>query len=164
MHSAGRLRRLACPNIPMNMNLELVFSAAGVLAMAGWLMLLASPLSPKWSDVIAGRMIPALLSVGYVALAIFSASTTEGGYGSLQDVLTLFSHEEAMLALWVHVLVFDLLMGAWICRTARREELTFGLVIPSLLLTFLFGPAGYLTFSGLRFWARAASKKAEFAV
>ncbi len=137
------------------MNLELCFSVAGVLAMAGWLTLLVSPLTPKWSDNIAGRFVPALLSVGYVIIAVFLSRGAEGGFGSLGEIVELFSHEEALLALWVHVLAFDLLIGAWICRTARLEDLNFWLVIPCLLLTFLFGPAGFLAFSLLRFLARA---------
>ncbi|MCF6234348.1 MAG: DUF4281 domain-containing protein [Rhodobacteraceae bacterium] len=50
----------------------------------------------------------------------------------------------------MHFLAFDLLVGAWICRTARREGVTFWLVIPCLPLTFLFGPAGFLAFALVR--------------
>ena len=142
------------------MNLEFFFSVAGLLAMAGWLMLLASPLLPKWSDNIAGRFVPILLSVGYVVLAVFFSPAADGGFGNLKDLLLLFSQEEAMLAMWIHVLAFDLLIGAWICRTARRENLNFWLIVPCLVFTFLFGPAGFLAFSLLRKFApaRAASK------
>lgn len=132
------------------MDLELLFSLAGVLAMAGWVILLASPLIPQWSDRIAGIIIPLLLSAGYVALIIFSASSEGGGFGSLAQVMVLFSQPNAMLAGWIHFLAFDLLIGAWICRTARRDGVRFWLVIPSLPLTFLFGPAGFLVFSVLR--------------
>ncbi|WP_297767503.1 hypothetical protein [uncultured Roseovarius sp.] len=36
------------------MNYELIFSLAGILAMAGWVSLLLSPLMPIWSERIAG--------------------------------------------------------------------------------------------------------------
>lgn len=132
------------------MDLELLFSIAGVLAMAGWATLLASPLIPLWSDRIAGMIIPLMLSAGYVVLIVFLPSTGEGGFGSLAEVVTLFSHPNAMLAGWIHYLAFDLLIGAWICRTARRDGMRFGLVIACLPLTFLFGPAGFVAFSVLR--------------
>lgn len=136
------------------MNLELLFSLAGVLAMAGWVTLLASPLIPLWSDRIAGFIIPLLLSAGYVVLVVLFPSEGFGGFGSLTEVMALFSHPNAMLAGWVHFLAFDLLIGAWICRAARRDGVRFWLVVPCLPLTFLFGPAGFLAFSLLRFVGR----------
>jgi hypothetical protein len=137
-----------------NMYFELLFSVAGILAMAGWLILLASPLFPRWSDRIAGGFIPLLLSTGYVVLAVFSPSDGDGGFSSLDAVMTLFSHPSAMLAGWIHYLAFDLLIGAWICQTARHSVLTFWVVAPCLPLTFLFGPGGFIAFSIVRTIAR----------
>lgn len=131
-------------------NLELLFSLAGLLAMGGWLLLLLSPLTPVWSDRIAGLVIPALLSTGYVALVVLLPSEGEGGFGSLADVTNLFANENAMLAGWVHFLAFDLFVGAWICRTARREGIRFWFIVPCLPLTFLYGPAGYLAYVTVR--------------
>ena len=132
------------------MNLELVFSVSGVLSMAGWLLLLAFPLIPKWSNRIAGLIIPLVLSAGYIALVVLFSSGAEGGYGSLADVSTLFSRPEALLAAWVHFLAFDLLIGNWMCKTARAENIKYYLVLPCLPLTFLFGPAGFILFSLVR--------------
>lgn len=132
------------------MNLELVFSVSGVLSMAGWLLLLAFPLIPEWSNRIAGLIIPLVLSAGYIALVVLFSSGAEGGYGSLADVSTLFSRPEALLAAWVHFLAFDLLIGNWMCKTARAENIKYYLVLPCLPLTFLFGPAGFVLFSLVR--------------
>jgi hypothetical protein len=137
------------------MNLETLFSVAGVLAMAGWLVLFASPLIPHWSDRISGYIIPLLLSVGYVTLILVFPSEGDGGFGSLAEVMDLFSNPNAMMAGWVHFLAFELLIGAWRCRTARRDGMRFWLVAPCLPLTFLFGPAGFLTFSTVRILGRA---------
>jgi hypothetical protein len=138
-----------------DMNLETLFSVAGVLAMAGWLVLFASPLIPHWSDRISGYIIPLLLSVGYVTLILVFPSVGDGGFGSLAEVMDLFSNPNAMMAGWVHFLAFDLLIGTWICRTARRDGMRFWLVAPCLPLTFLFGPAGFLIFSTVRILGRA---------
>ena len=62
----------------------------------------------------------------------------------------LFDSPGVALAGWVHYLAFDLLVGAWIVRTARSEGVAHLLVLPCLALTFLFGPAGFLAFNGLR--------------
>jgi len=128
------------------MNLELVFSAAGLLTMTGWLLLIASPLIPEWSDRIAGLIIPSILSVGYIALALLFSSD-DGGYGSLAEVAILFSTPGVLLAGWIHYLAFDLVIGAWMCRTARDEGINFYRVLPCLPITFLFGPAGFLLFT-----------------
>ncbi len=136
------------------LNFELVFSLAGVLAMGGWLVLLLSPLMPIWSDRIAGLFIPVLLSGGYLILLVFYPSNDAGGFGSFAEVTALFSNQNALLAGWVHFLAFDLLIGAWVCRIARRERIRFWIVVPCLPLTFMFGPAGYLLFSAVRFIAK----------
>lgn len=131
------------------MTFEIWFSIAGVIAMLGWLLLLLSPLIPHWSDRIAGTFLPLILSVGYFVLLV-SPSSDAGGFGTLADVMVLFSYEKAALAAWVHFLAFDLLIGALICRTARTEGVRFWMVVPCLPLTFLFGPAGWLLFQAVR--------------
>ncbi len=143
----------------VDMDLETLFSIAGLLAMGGWLTLLASPLTQKWSQRIGGQLVPLALSFGYVALSLGFASGAEGGFGTLAEVGKLFSRPEALLAGWVHFLAFDLLIGAWICRTAKDERVPFLLVIPCLFLTFLLGPAGFLACSGLRIAVQATGKR-----
>lgn len=132
------------------MDFETSFSIAGIVAMIGWLSLLISPLLPKWSDWIAGTIMPMILSLGYVILLIMPSSGSGGGFGSLADVMVLFSYEQAALAGWVHFLAFDLVIGAWVCRTARAEGVSFWLVAPCLPVIFLFGPAGLLAFQAVR--------------
>ncbi len=131
------------------MNFEIFFSIAGIVAMMGWLLLLASPLIPTWSDRIAGTIPPIVLSLGYVALLVMP-SVGGGGFGTLADVMELFSSQQAALAGWVHFLAFDLFIGAWVCRTARAEGVRFWFVAPCLPLIFLFGPAGFLAFQVMR--------------
>ncbi len=129
---------------------DAIFRAAGMAAMAGWLALLLSWAIPVWADRIAGMILPALLSVAYAGLVLGYWSRAEGGFGSLDEVMALFTGREIALAGWLHYLAFDLFVGAWEVRTARREGIAFLLVVPCLVLTFLFGPAGFLAFAGLR--------------
>lgn len=132
------------------MDYETLFSIAGLIAMIGWLCLLASPLIPKWADRIAGTVLPIVLSVGYVVLLGIPSSSSAGGFGTLADVMVLFSYEQAALAGWVHFLAFDLFIGAWVCRCARAEGVSFWFVAPCLPVVFLFGPAGLLAFQAIR--------------
>ncbi|MGS4884423.1 ABA4-like family protein [Roseibium sp. MB-4] len=130
------------------MDYETVFSGVSSLAMLGWVLLLISPLIPKWSDRISGYAIPALLAVSYVAIVGFFP-VSEGGYGSFSAVVQLFSNPNAVMAGWIHFLAFDLFVGAWMCRSARAKNMSFLLVLPCLPVTFMFGPAGFLMFVAL---------------
>lgn len=118
--------------------------------MIGWLILFFSPLFPVWSDRIAGIILPILLSLAYVGLLVASTSESNGGFGTLAEVMDLFSYEQAALMGWIHFLAFDLFIGAWVCRKARSEGMRFWLVILCLPLIFIFGPAGFVAFQATR--------------
>src|SRR5215211_2262660 len=125
------------------MDVNLLFAYANLLALAGWALLLASPLIPTLADRLAGFALPLLLSVAYAGLVLAFWTRAEGGFGSLDDVARLFRTPQLLLAGWLHYLAFDLFVGAWEVRTARRDGIPFPFIIPCLALTFLFGPAGY---------------------
>jgi len=139
------------------MSFETAFSLASLLAIAGWLSLLASPWVPIWSDRIAGLYVPVALSVGYLILVLIP-SAQSGGFETLASVMELFSHEQAMLAGWVHYLAFDLIIGALICRSARTQGISFWFVLPCLPLVFLLGPVGFLAFLGVRMVHKATKR------
>lgn len=128
-----------------------LFQTANMIAIGGWMVLLASPFIGNWADRISGLAIPLLLSIGYTALVLVYWSGASGGFDSLANVELLFQTREVLLAGWVHYLAFDLFVGAFEVRTARHEAIPFLLVIPCLILTFLFGPVGFLLFCALRF-------------
>ena len=73
---------------------------------------------------------------------------SEGGFSSLAGVRTLFDNPWALLAGWTHYLAFDLFIGGWEVRDAQRRGIPHLLVVPALVLTFLFGPAGLAALSG----------------
>lgn len=133
------------------MDTGMIFSAGSTLAMAGWIVLLASPIAPRAADAIAASVIPLLLSVAYAGLILAFWTSGQGGFDSLDNVALLFETRELLLAGWLHYLAFDLFVGAWIVRTARETSMPFWMVVPCLPATFLFGPVGYLAFAMIRF-------------
>ena len=133
---------------------DLMFQIANPVALIGWLTLALSPLSPRITQMIAGLAIPLLLAVLYSGLILAHWSTAPGGFGSLAQVMALFTSPPVALAGWVHYLAFDMLIGAWIARSAARDGIAHLLVLPCLALTFLFGPIGFLAFTTLRALAR----------
>jgi hypothetical protein len=136
-------------------NPETLFAVANPLALAGWVALALSPVAPRLADGVAGVGIPLLLSLAYAALILAFWAGAEGGFDSLPNVMRLFTRPEIALAGWLHYLAFDLFIGAWEVRVARREAIPHLLVLPCLVLTFLFGPVGLLLFLGLRLARRS---------
>jgi hypothetical protein len=137
----------------MDANLpDTVFRAAGAVAALGWLALALSPGSARWAPVvrrITGRLLPLGLALVYVVL-IGAYWTSDGGFGSLADVQRLFAVPGLLVAGWLHYLAFDLFVGSWIAERAAALRMPHAIVVPLLLLTFLFGPAGLLAYAALR--------------
>jgi hypothetical protein len=131
--------------------MESLFSACSTAALLGWVLL---AVAPRWkaTGVLAGVVLPAGLSLVYLTLIALNLPGARGGFGSLADVATLFEQPALLLAGWIHYLAFDLFIGAWEVRDARRHGVAHLLVIPCLLLTFLLGPVGLLAYLGLRSW------------
>lgn len=128
-----------------------LFQLANPLVLVGWLVLLAAPLAPTVAQTISAAAIPLLLGLAYSGLMLALWWQAPGGFGSLAEVQVLFTHPHIAVAGWVHYLAFDLFIGAWEVRTARAESIPHWMVVPCLILTFLFGPAGLLAFAVLRF-------------
>lgn len=136
-----------------------VFGIANTLAALAWLLLLLSPPGRRWTPGVwrlTGRVLPLVFGLLYITLLAVHWRG-EGGFGSLAEVQALFDVPGALVAGWVHYLAFDLFVGTWIAQRAAALKLPHWQVVPVLLLTFLFGPAGWLAFVGLRALRRPSS-------
>jgi hypothetical protein len=132
------------------MSLEKIFSLCGMLATVGWLLLVFLPRWKWTARLVCPGLIPLLLALIYLWLVATTFGRTPGGFGSLADVSLLFQNPRALLAGWIHYLAFDLFIGSWEVRDAQRVGLHHLLVVPCLVLTFLFGPVGLLLYFALR--------------
>ena len=132
------------------MSPEKLFSLCGALVLPGWLLLVFLP-RRKWAArLVCPVVIPLLLALVYLWLVATTFGRTPGGFGSLAEVSLLFQNPRALLAGWIHYLAFDLFVGSWEVRDAQRAGVHHLLVVPCLVLTFLFGPAGLLLYFALR--------------
>jgi len=138
------------------MSPDVLFSLASSMALLGWLGLAVSPFAPSSARAVSGFVVPGLLATLYSVLIASAWSGSTGGFGSLTEVAQLFSNRWLLLAGWIHYLAFDLLVGAWEVNDARRHGVPHALVLPCLGLTFLFGPAGWLLYQGIRRAYRAS--------
>ncbi len=132
---------------------EVLFGLAGGLMLPLWLFLIASLWLQRLqapADWIAFVGLPVLFGLLYLLLMGPHVPFEEGGFGSLAEVRALFAHDERLLAGWLHFLVFDYFVGAWIARDQRSEPVHALLIVPCLLLCFLAGPVGLLLYLLLR--------------
>lgn len=131
---------------------ETIFSVANLIALLGWLLLIFVPHRKITGVVIHQGVLMALLGAAYVVFIVQGMSSGSGGdFSSIAGVRQLFATDAALLAGWLHYLAFDLFVGAWITRDARRQGIPHWAIVLPLLLTFMLGPAGFLVYFILRF-------------
>lgn len=128
---------------------QLLFGISSKIALLGWVGLVFGGRVRVVLRTIAFG-IPAAISLVYAFAIIGHWHERTGGFGSLSQLHDLFQNPWLLLAGWVHYLAFDLLVGAWECADAQERQISHFLVVPCLLLTFLFGPIGFLLYLSLR--------------
>ncbi|HEV3298434.1 MAG TPA: ABA4-like family protein [Planctomycetaceae bacterium] len=141
-----------------------LFSLAGI-ATLGWVLLI---LLPRWW--VTRRMaelevfpiyLAILYLVGVVPLVVASGPGIIRDFGNADGVANLLARRDVALIAWIHILVFDQVVGVLIYRDnmSHRYLPIFGQSLV-LVLTFLFGPVGYLAYSAARGVARGRRSNA----
>lgn len=133
---------------------ETAFAIANTGILPAWLLL---AFAPRWrvtgALVHGGWYIAAycLLYTGFLVYALGFTPPVEGAsFNSLAGVMALFSSPLGVLIGWVHYLAFDLFVGAWEARDARRRGVPHWLLLPCLFFTLMFGPFGLLLYLAVR--------------
>ncbi len=128
-----------------------VFSIANITAFFMWILMIVLP---KWKAtrfLIDYKVIPIILSLVYAFYIIQSILTGPSmDFGSLQAVMHLFTVEQAVLAGWLHYLVFDMLVGMWMLDKNKSLKIHQAIMAPCLIGTFMMGPVGFLLFMAVR--------------
>ena len=131
------------------MSPDQIFSIANMAAFVVWVLLALFP-RQRAVDALVSTVAPVALAVVYTTIIATTVWSSAGSFSSLAGVATFFSNPWLLLAGWIHYLVFDLLIGRWEVRDAREHGVPYVFVLPCLALTFLFGPAGWLLYRGVR--------------
>lgn len=136
------------------MELDLLFRLANLSVFPAWIMLI---FLPNWSvtkTLVHSMLYPLILGAAYTIglfLSVFGGmGAADGGFGSIDQVRALFSVDIGIFVGWVHYLLFDLFVGAWEARDAKRRGFSHWLLVPCLFLTFMAGPFGLLLYIILR--------------
>ena len=128
-----------------------LFKICNYAVMPAWFLLFVLPHHRVTQLLVHAIWIPLLLGPFYIWALYFGDPAAEGaGFGSLQGVMLLFQSQTAVLGGWIHYLVFDLFVGAWIVRDAKRQGINHWLTVPLLFATLMAGPAGLMLYLLLR--------------
>ncbi len=133
---------------------DVVFTWANYGVLVFWALLLVAP-AWKGTQLLVHSVAPVfLLGLLYAALAFpsfFGSGVPDGAsFTSLDGLMVFFTYKPAVVAGWIHYLVFDLFVGAWEVRDARRRGVPHLAVVPCLILTLLLGPIGLMLYLAIR--------------
>ncbi len=133
------------------MSAATIFSACNLLALLGWAGLLTTLFVPRLRHPVwlaTGLALPAVFAAVYLVTLGLAVATgpNGGGFNSIPQVRALFASDFGVTTGWVHYLAFDLFVGTWIARGGLAAGLSRWALLPLLILTFLFGPLGFLGF------------------
>ena len=132
------------------MSLEIIFSIANTVAFFCWIFLFVL-YHKRWVYRLLFSYVFTLMALMYLFFILKGiGGGADGGFDTLANVKLLFSKDEAVLAGWIHYLIFDLFVGMWICYDADRRGINRWILLPCLLLTFLLGPTGLLLYFIIR--------------
>ncbi|MDX1629373.1 MAG: ABA4-like family protein [Fulvivirga sp.] len=127
------------------MSASLVFQIVNTIVLPAWLILIFFP-GKSWRDPVIYSLALAM-SLVYAFYVITGLGNFDpASFSTLEGVKALFTANEAVLAGWVHYLIFDLLIGNWIVNQANKYGINHLLIVPCLLFCFMFGPIGYLLY------------------
>lgn len=135
------------------MNPEALFQLVNVAAMMAWLLLIIIPQAKVTRTLVHSGVLFLFLAGVYAALifSFFSFSAMQD-FSTLEGVMRLFNDPMGVVAGWAHYLAFDLFVGMWITANAAKNGVNRWMLLPCQILTFMFGPLGYLAYYGVRFF------------
>ncbi len=135
------------------MTADILFQIANTVALIAWILLIAIP-NVKLTRFLVRSGVVLLFLAGLYTLLIFMFFSPKNmqDFNSLRGVMSLFSDPMGVVAGWIHYLAFDLFVGLWITADAAKSGVNRWLLLPCQLLTFMFGPMGFLLYYLVRFF------------
>lgn len=137
------------------MSIDTAFMIVNNALLPFWLLLAVAPFAALTYRLVHSGLVPVVYGIIYTALIVpgFWAGAPEGAsFFSLEGLGIAFSDPVALFGGWAHYLVFDLFIGAWEVRDARRTGIPHWAVLPALFVTLMAGPAGLLIYLAMRFF------------
>lgn len=135
------------------MEANTLFQVINGAAMIGWLLMIIIPTAKVTRTLVHSGVVFLFLAGIYAALifSYFSFSAMQD-FSTLEGVMDLFKDPMGVVAGWAHYLAFDLFVGMWITADAAKNGINRWSLLPCQVLAFMFGPLGFLSYYGVRFF------------
>ena len=137
---------------------ELIYAMSNIILMPAWALLIFVP-NWRWTDRIVQRIwIPLLYCLACTLILIIKPAGPEGAsIASFKGFMLLLSDPMTGLMIWIQLVIWDLFIGAWMARDARRRRIHPGWMVLPMVTIYIFGPPGLLLYLTLRFLMRRAT-------
>ena len=139
------------------MSIDTVFLIVNNALLPLWLLLIVLPHHNITNMLVHSGVVPiayGLVYTGGMVVSMMAGGPEGASMMSLEGLVASFSSEQTVLIGWVHYLVFDLFVGAWIVRDAKREGIPHLAIIIPIIATLMAGPLGLLMYIALRWFMR----------
>ena len=147
-----------------------LFAFTNLWAMLAWVLLVFFPRKPLIYSACLYLGVALLCLTYTVCFALLlsgavdpvaQAGAGSANFSSIEGVRALFMTDAGVVIGWTHYLAFDLFTGLWISRDADGKGFSRLAQAPVLILTFMVGPAGLLTWLMLREGAARSQARAQ---
>ncbi len=129
----------------------LIFSLVNYSVLPAWALLWFLPRHALTARVVHSGLYAVVLGIAYALLLFGDQPGPQGSnFFTLEGVTRIFTTPRTIIACWIHYLIFDLFVGAWIGRDCARLGMKAWMAVPSQVLTLLFGPVGLLSWIAVR--------------
>lgn len=133
---------------------EIVFTLANLYVMPFWFLMVVLP---GWTITrrVMGTYWPFVpLALAYAALILpgIGQSFSSIANPSIDGLAALLGTAQGVTVGWIHFLAFDLFVGRWAYLDSQERGIHPLIVAPTLALTLLLGPIGFLLYALLRAW------------
>ncbi len=132
------------------MKTEQVFKIANIAVLPAWLLMLLAPKAAITAQIINSQVFSFGLALLYVFYLALSWGKVKANFTTLNGIGKMFTNKEALLAGWIHYLIFDLFVGAWEWRDVLQNGYPHWVLILCLPFTLMLGPFGLLLYLGFK--------------
>jgi hypothetical protein len=118
-----------------------------------WALLVFVPHAEITRRLVHSGIVPIVLGlvyVGFMANSMIVGGPEGAGMGTLEGLMISFTDPQAVVTGWTHYLAFDLFVGAWQVRDAKRVGIPHLAIVVPVLLTFAAGPLGLMIYLIMR--------------
>ena len=129
-----------------------------------WLILIFFPMSNLCRYFVTSIFPIFILSGTYIFLLYksylnsYDFNSNFSLYMGIDDTTDLFSNKNFLMMFWIHFISINLFTGGWIVKDSQKFAINKFLISIPLIITYLIGPLGLLTYWLLRiFYAKNIS-------